>query len=70
VILATRGVEPQVNRRLSAGGGGFGHFEVGGADEENVTFLLAVKSFHRMHIPDQALAFRCEAEAFQYGLDD
>jgi hypothetical protein len=45
-------------------------FEVGGADEENVAFFLAVKSFHRVHIPDQALAFRCEAEAFQYGLDD
>jgi len=45
-------------------------FEVGDADEEDVALLLAVKSFHRVHIPDQTLAFRCEAEAFEYGLDD
>lgn len=57
-------------RVSGAGPEGVGAFEVRDPDKENVAFLLAMKSFHRMHIPDQALAFRSEAEALQQRFDD
>ena len=50
---------------LSARAEGIGGFQVRGANEEDVAFLLAVKSFHCMYILDQALAFRSEAEFLQ-----
>lgn len=50
--------------------GRFKHFEIGGADEEDVPFLSAMESSHSMHIEEHALTFGGEVEVLQYGFDD
>jgi hypothetical protein len=51
-------------------GGQFRGLEVGGTDEEDVSFLAALKSLHGVYVVDYAVTFCADVEVFEQGFDN